>query len=428
MKNLFLPFFLFFVFPLFAQQNDRVSYGGEINDILLQNKDELPLVFDLRKTSRLSPVKTQPDGGCWASATMSSVESLFKTFDYGDFKLSDINLKLFNGFDSARSTNGNHFMATAYFTRGAGPLLSSPQTDSVFALAPETAAYITDARFLPDDSEIIKNVIINFGAVYSMIYFNKNNFDTLSCILYSQKHKINHVVDLVGWNDTMQTKNGSGVWISQNSLGNKFGDSGFFYIPYTDYNVLKFNAIWNKWIPYDSNARIYYYDTLGTYFSYGYNDSLIYGLVKYIALSDCEITKIGTSVNCNNTKIYTEIYGKFNRHTGALTDKKAVIGERICNYPGYYTFDLENPIELKKGEEFYILMRYISPGESMPMPVEEVVKGYSNPVLTSGKCFINHDIEKWPDAWFETGKDAEYDFLKFNLCIKAYCIDTGGGD
>jgi len=164
---------------------------------------------------------------------------------------------------------------------------------------------------------------------------------------------------------------------------------------------------------------------LGSYRSYGYNDSLIYGLIKFTAGSDCEIIKIGTSVNHPDTRIYTEIYTGFNKKTGKLTGKSAIISEKNCKYPGYYSFDLENPVSLTKGEDFYILMRYIVPGVSMPMPVEQYVESYGNPELTSKKCWINHNIEQWPDAWYETGAESKFEFLKFNLCIKAYCVDSG---
>jgi len=408
----------------YAQNTGKIEWGSEVNDNIL-NIEQLPVNFDLRESGRLSPIKTQPDGGCWTSATMASVESLFRTFGYGKFELSDINLKLCHCFDPERSSNGNHFMATAYFSRGAGPLPKAPETDSLCDLTPQTTAYITDARFLPDNPSLIKKVIMNFGAVYSMMYFNKNELDTVSNVYYAKSRKINHVIDIIGWNDTINTITGKGVWIAQNSLGIKFGDSGFFYIPYDDPNILQYNAIWNKWIAYDSLLQIYYYDTLGSYRSYGYNDSLIYGLIKFTAGSDCEIIKIGTSVNHPDTRIYTEIYTGFNKKTGKLTGKSAIISEKNCKYPGYYSFDLENPVSLTKGEDFYILMRYIVPGVSMPMPVEQYVEGYGNPELTSKKCWINHNIEQWPDAWYETGAESEFEFLKFNLCIKAYCVDSG---
>ncbi len=375
----------------------------------------------MRNTGRISAVKTQPDGGCWATATMASVESLFRTFGYGDYDLSAMNLKLFHGFDSTRSTNGNHYMATAYFSRGSGPVIRSPETDSLQTATP--VAYITDARFLPDDPELIKNVIMEFGAVYSMMHFVRSETDSVTTVYYTDKEKINHAVNLVGWNDTMVTKTGCGAWITQNTLGIKFGDSGFFYIPYGDPNILKYNAIWNRWIPHDPESIIYFYDTLGSYSSYGYNDSLIYALVKYTAGSDCRITKIGTSINHPNTRIFTEIYRGFDKSTGALSGKLSVIPEKNCRYPGYYTFDLKEPVSLKMGEEFHILMRYIAPVESMPMPVEKYIEGYSDPVLTAGKCYINHDISRWPEAWYETGANSEYDFLRFNLCIKAYCVE-----
>lgn len=418
----FLIILSFLLFQSYSQEDTERELYTDIDNEEFVGKD-LPVMFDLRNTERLSPVKAQPNGGCWASAAMGSVESIWRSSGFGNFELSDINLKLFHGFVPERSTNGNHYMATSYFARGSGPLVKNPDTDSLFQLTPEIAAYITDARYLPDEPDLIKQTIIDIGSVYSMMYFKKNDLDTLTNIYYCNKlNTINHAVNLVGWNDTLVTENGRGVWIALNSLGGQFGDEGFFYIPYTDNNILQYNAIWNKWIPYDSNSKIYYYDTLGSYSSYGFGDTICYGLVKYTAESNLQITKVGSFVNSEKTKIYTEIYSDFDEKTKILSGELGRIEVHHCKYAGYYTLDLETPVRLEKGTDFYILMRYCTPDDTLPLPVETYIKGYSNPHLTAKKCWVNPDYDKWPETWYECGSESKWKALNFDLCIKAYCI------
>ena len=388
----------------------------------IEISESLPIAYDLRGVGRLSPVKAQPSGGCWASASMGAVESVWRTYGFGKYTLSDKNLQLFNGFDSLRRTNGNHYMATAYFTRGSGPLLKNRESDSISGPGQEIVAYITDARYLPHDPKLIKQTIMDYGAVYSMLYFKNKFMDTITFVYSTQIEKINHAVDLVGWNDTMPTKNGRGAWIAQNSMGKKFGDHGFFYISYADKNILYHNAVWPKWIPFDSTSSIYYYDTLGATIPFGYHDTICCGLVKYTADEDLLIKKIGTSITSPGTKVTGHVYGNFKEKSKKLSRKKAIVEEKECKMAGYYSFDLKEPVHVKKGEDFYIMMQYVTPNDSFPLPTEKFLKDYADPHITTGKCWVNANVNRWPTAWNVCGANVEYETLRFDLCIKAYCV------
>jgi hypothetical protein len=301
-------------------------------------------------------------------------------------------------------------------------LIRNPETDSVSLIDPVTAAYITDARYLPDDPKLIKQTIMDFGAVYSMMYYRKSDLDTLSNICYTNKKMINHAAIITGWNDTMSTADGNGVWIIQNSLGDKFGDKGYFYMPYSDPNILRYNAVWPKWIPYEPGSKVLYYDTLGSFRSYGFSDSVCHGLVKFTPGFKCRLVKVGTSVNKENSRCEATIYKYFDT-IGKKTGKPAGYTEELnCRYAGYYTVDLTKPVEIDSNESFYVMMKYISPADTMPLPVETYIEGYSDPHITGGKCWVNPDAEKWPDAWYECGEFRKFEGLNFDLCIKCYVL------
>ncbi|MCB0806927.1 MAG: hypothetical protein KDC05_14105, partial [Bacteroidales bacterium] len=253
-------------------------------DSLVHQKTELPIAFDLRETGMLSPVRVQPSGGCWISASNASIESFWRKSGKEGIRLSDKNPLLYSGFDESRKSNGNHFMVTAVYSRRDGPLPYNPEMDTLPQKNPVLPAVLTDARYLPDSAELIKSVIRDFGGVYSMMYHSKNKgLDTITDIYYAPKKKINHVVCLVGWNDTLETQWGRGVWIAQNSLGTRYADGGFIYIPYQDELILTENACWPGWTDYNPNTQLYYYDTLGSQRSYGFDNPLSYGMVKYTA-------------------------------------------------------------------------------------------------------------------------------------------------
>jgi hypothetical protein len=379
----------------------------------------LPVSFDLRNSSFLSPVRTQPTGGCWSSASNATWESWLRKAGCGDYTFSDINLQLFSGFAENRKVNGNHYMSTAYYTRQSGPLEKNTETDSVCFKKATVPYLVTDARFLPNDPNLVKQSILNFGPVYSMFYFKKDYTDSTSHVHYTDIEKINHVVSLVGWNDTLQTKKGRGVWIAQNSLGINYGENGFFYIPFQDKNILKNNAVWPKWIPGNVNYDLYYLDTLGSYNSYGFDDTICYGMVEFMAEKNGTLNKVATWINAQQTSINIEVYRFFDKEKKILSGHLLSEKRLVCKYAGYYTIDLLKQLYFSKDESFFVAVRYSHPTNKKPMPVEQYVKDYCEPHINSGRCWINPDYQKWPEAWYEVGQDSKYDFLSFDLCIRA---------
>ena len=186
--------------------------------------------------------------------------------------------------------------------------------------------------------------------------------------------------------------------------------------------ILSKNAIWPKWIDYNPNAKIYYYDTLGSYRSYGFGDTVCYGLVKYETDADVEIHKVGTSINFENSSIAAEIYQEFDTVTKKLSGYLGYIDPVNCKYAGYYTLDVNQRIDIKKGESFYIMMRYVTSNDTTPLPIETTIEGYSNPHIVQNKCWINPNYEKWPTTWYKCGSNSPYTTLNFDLCIKVYGI------
>jgi len=284
------------------------SYAQPLNnsgfDLIRVNPVIFPAVFDLRNDTLLSDVRTQANGGCWSSSTMVTVEAWWRQIGLGDFYFSDMNLQLTHGFANSRNTYGNHYMATAYFSRGSGPVEKNTHEDSLFLFRSQTPYILSNARYLPKDPNLIKQTILDYGPVYSMLYFKRKEVDSIRYILNNldnPKDLINHAVALVGWNDTMSTMQGTGVWIAQNSLGKKFGESGFFYIPYQNEDILKHNAVWTSWDSFGQEYDIHYYDTLGSFNSYGFNDSICYGLVKFNAEEDCAVIRLASHINTPGT-------------------------------------------------------------------------------------------------------------------------------
>lgn len=400
-----------------GQNRELTFYGFGRFDTLNFASEVLPPEFDLRETGDASMIKIQSNWGCWASAAISSIESFFASTQYSNTLLSDKNLFNFHGFDSSRTTYGNHYMATAFFTRGNGPVMEGTRYDTVKSTEPPLAALITEAVYLPDDPVIIKTAIKKCGSVYAMMNFVNTFYNDSTYLYCSYKNKkINHAVNIIGWNDTI----GEGVWIIQNSRGPNFGNNGCFDICYQDVNFHDYNAIWTEWTDYDPDLAILYYDTCGSYNSYGFEDSLCYGMIGFSPEKQFDLNMIGTFINDSDTYVQAYIYNGFDsvfKKPGTLlyTTK-----EYCYKMPGYYTIKLDDPVSLTAGKTFYIIVKYVSPETHKPLPIENFIEKYCDPHLTSGRCWVNPDMEKWPETWYECGENSKWPSLRFDLCIKVY--------
>ena len=162
------------------------------------------------------------------------------------------------------------------------------------------------------------------------------------------------------------------------------------------------------------NLKIYQYDTIGGWPFVGYNDSIAYGLIKFEAETDMFISRIGTYTVGYGTTLSVELFDDFDgiNPTGPLT----VAIEKYVEFPGYSTIQLPNFVSINQGEDFYIQVKYNSPGEEFPISVEGFDEGYTAPDLETGKCWSRSESGTW-EAWGQ-GTDNLMD-----LCIKAYAHD-----
>ena len=426
------------------QTNDGHFLGGAPSPVTLSFENlkafkapALPSNYDLRTENGgnwLSPVKDQGNcGACWTFATMGALESYWLKKGFGLYDLSEHNLATCHGFEKEACSAGNFFMSSAYLIRGAGPVSESdvpytlPSNASCLSgYAP--VAYVDAARFLPGNgtssfnAAIVKQAIIDFGALYIYMSWVDNSYNKSDyTYYYNGTVATNHHVLVVGWDDNKVVTGGAttkpsspGAWIIKNSWGPNWGENGYFYISYEDSKALNKIAYFPSYNSYNANAIIYNYDKLGFYSSIGFSDGTDYGLVKYSATGNHKIEKVGTFIGDANTIIDIDVFSGFDGSSlsgllGSLTGK-------VCEYPGYYTFNLPAPIEVTSGGDFYIRVKYSS-GTIYPIPYEGEITGYTKPTIETGKCWISSN----GTSWTPVGQNTDY---KLDLCIKAYAVPS----
>lgn len=398
-------------------QPDFSAYEAEI--VTPKSMQTLPAVYDMRTNGRITPVKNQGQcGSCWLFPTMGSIESYWKVLGLGNFDLSEDNLKNCHGFDYLPCEGGSREMAVSYLSRSTGPYLESqdPYT-AASAGCPSgltPAAYVSQARFLPKNKNVIKQALMDYGAIYNTFRWEASSYNASDYTYYynGTSNALNHAVLIVGWDDNKVTAGGTGAWIIKNSWGSSWGQNGFFYISYNDTKATSDATYYPGRIDHDVNSKISYYDHLGMTTSMGFGSSTAYGMVKYVPTGNEQLTKVGTWVAGSNATITIEIY-----NTLSGTNLSALLGsipQKTCALPGYYTFDLSSAINLAAGNDYFIKIKYTTPGYNFPIPVESKVTGLTNnAVIETGKCWISSGGYSWTAVGSNTTK-------KYDVCIKAY--------
>jgi len=413
------------------------------NDIQRESKKSslanLPLTFDWRDSSCVTTVKNQGAlGACWSFSTLGALESRFIRLGKGtlNIDLSEQNMATCHGFEAGIDDGGSDFIAAAYLTRLSGPVTeaSDPYDDS----NPDATCRLTGivipaysplAGWLPKDIQIVKKAIMEYGPVTSSIYMGidyylyKNNSD--HTYYYNGAEAVDHGVLIVGWDDNKVVTGGYsspkgtiGAWIVKNSWGTAWGDNGYFYVSYNDTKFLSSVSYFPEIINKTEIDTLYMNDWLGATNSYGYRKETAYALEKFIAPKEHFIRKIGTFIAASGTVIDIDIYDDFQGDT-LLINPLASSHGNMCLFPGYETFD----IPLKVNGDFYIRMKYFTPGFNYPIPVETkiIYQGelYAVPdILPSGTCWIGHT----GGTWNALGSDIPDN--QADLCIRIYADTT----
>lgn len=390
-----------------------------------------PPAYDLRTTGKLSPVKDQgPCGSCWAFATCASLESYLLPSETWDF--SENNLKNTHGFDWGPCSGGNHLISTAYLARWSGPVDESEDPYSPYdgtsppGLSPKKHAqqvYFIPDRSGPLDNGNIKQAIMEFGAVFTSMYYNSSCYHSSNyTYYYSGSSPSNHAVSIVGWDDNFDRNlfktppPGDGAFIVKNSWGTGWGQGGYFYISYYDSKAGKDNAVFTAEAP-TNYADIYQYDPLGWVNSIGDGNSPTLWFANVFNTKDsgalAAVSFYAASPNSTyELYIYKDVSSLPN--SGML----AAAQTGVLPYPGYNTIDLGTPVTLTPGQKYSVAVKLTTPGYNYPCPVECSQYGYSSAAKSNpGESWASSDGSSWEDLYG----------LNFgNACLKAFTTGPTG--
>ena len=361
--------------------------------------------YDLRTDNAITSVKNQGTcGSCWNFATYGSLESWLLKNNGETWDFSEQNMKNTHRFDWPPCYGGNFDMATAYLARWSGAVDESDDpysaTDNTPHYGLPTLRHVKTVRIFADSASI-KSALITYGAVASDMYWDTAYFTASNkSYYYSGANGSNHAVTIAGWDDTVTTGAGAskkGAWLIKNSWGTAWGNNGYFWISYFDAKACKTAYAFTDAVPVSSAETNYYYDSLGLIGSMGYGNHLYpnwdsaWGANIFTPSKEDSLAAVGFYAVANNTQYTITVYDSFKVSTGRFYTQLGSVTGTLTN-AGYYTIPLSSKIHLASGTNFGVVVRFHTPGDTYPVPIEFPVFGYSDTArASSGQSYISPD-------------------------------------
>ena len=131
-----------------------------------------PSKYDLREKGRATTVKNQGSlGTCWASASVSALETALLPEESVQFSVDHMTLK--NSFAQAQNDGGEYTMGMAYLTAWQGPVYEAddPYGDGESPDGLKPVKHVQEIQVIEGkDFEKIKEAVFKYGGVQTSIY------------------------------------------------------------------------------------------------------------------------------------------------------------------------------------------------------------------------------------------------------------------
>ena len=450
----------------------RLTADNEISTEEIQQS--LPAEFDLRTKGLVSAVKNQtPYGMCWSFSAVSLMETQIidrnPDVDLSEWQLAYYLYSPLFGFPLRANTDmddvfqqgGSYYMEASMLTSWLAPVSEKyfPFNDfSVLnpdleqeALRTQTEYHVSDMTVctyhiededFQNQADAVKQAVYEGNAV-SVSYYNKNSYLNKNkyCYYNSDNNKKGgnyHAVSIVGWDDNYPAENfltapeHNGAWLVKNSWGADWGNCGYFWISYYDPTMLEFYYLHTE--PFGKHDKIYQYDDYGywTAFSVTESDDSAYMANVFTAEEDTWLTSVMLCTVMPEEQYTIQIYKNLKKEDNPASGTvKAGYTVGTLSKEGYHTVDLEEPVELKAGEKFSIVVKLAGKsGQHIACEayVENTVTAPDGTISSEASMLteemIFRDFHEGESYYSENGK-TWYDIYKEEPLKEEYTAEDG---
>lgn len=393
----------------------------------VEKKISLPAAYDMRKKKRAPKVYNQGNyGTCWAFASLSAVESTLLPKEKMQF--SREHMVLANSFKSTMNSGGDFMMALAYLTAWQGPVLASQDAygDMVTPKNLKAQKHVQEAQIIGKRKfRQIKEMVYRYGGVQSSLYTSLTESNRKSAYYnskkaaycYRGKKTANHEIVIIGWDDNYPKENftkkvkGNGAFLCRSSWGKGFGENGDFYVSYYDSNIGIHNLVYTKVESKNNYDKIYQSDLCGCVAQLGYKgqDDAYFSNV-YKTKENEKVRAVGFYAPAKNAEYEVYVFEDY-KNKNSLSGYKRIRARGTFSNAGYYTVDLDEPVIVKKGHKFAVVVYLKTPGYSKPISVEcKNDKQTANVDISDGEGYYSLNGSHWSRSEKEN----------INICLKAY--------
>ncbi len=360
-----------------------------------------PPAYDYRALGMVTPPKNQGScGSCWSFAGIGMMESRVLVEGGPFYDLSEENVLSCN-FLNAGCTGGNDDIVVNYLTKYGGSLdwcqpydatdgTPCADCDIVRKLCGwKIIGYNFDSEN-PTQIDVVKQALLDYGPLFVSINAAAPGFSTYTggVFEYWVNATVNHAVLIVGWDDSLVHSHGSGAWIVKNSWGTGWGESGYFKIAYGSANICEYVSAFDCTRGFDYRETLYYYDDAGWQNQFCSTPYDTWGAVRFVPTTDGVLERVefwavddvlNYEIDVYDTRSATNPY----TFSGLLSSQSGSVTKA-----GYYSVELITKPLITSGNDFYVAVRFNTPGYQWPVPYD-----FRTPI--SGQSYVSSDGSTW---------------------------------